>query len=115
MGLCRLMGSKAAVHHRTHGARCKQGPHTLAQGAGEVHVVAVQDPMDPGQPVVQVDALDIVGNVAQLLLLALLLVLKLHELRSGRDGHAVVLLGYFMLLAAFMYSQTPAMAAVLAD
>lgn len=54
------------------------------------------------------------GREPGVALLALLLVLKLHELRSGRDGHAVVLLGYFMLLAAFMYSQTPAMAALLA-
>lgn len=54
------------------------------------------------------------GREPGVALLALLLVLKLHELRSGRDGHAVVLLGYFMLLAAFMYSQTPAMATVLA-
>ncbi len=54
------------------------------------------------------------GREPGVALLSLLLVLKLHELRSGRDGHAVVLLGYFMLLAGFLYSQTPVMAAMLA-
>ena len=53
------------------------------------------------------------GREPGVALLALLLVLKLHELKSVRDGHTVVLLGYFMLLAAFTYSQTPAMAALL--
>jgi protein-glutamine gamma-glutamyltransferase len=54
------------------------------------------------------------GREPGVALLTLLLVLKLHELRSARDGHTIVLLGYFMLLAAFLYSQTPAMAAALA-
>jgi transglutaminase-like putative cysteine protease len=53
------------------------------------------------------------GREPGVALLTLMLVLKLHELRSARDGHTVVLLGYFMLLAAFLYSQTPAMAAML--
>lgn len=53
------------------------------------------------------------GREPGVALLTLLLVLKLHELKSVRDGHTVVLLGYFMLLAAFLYSQTPAVAAVL--
>lgn len=53
------------------------------------------------------------GREPGVALLTLMLVLKLHELRSTRDGHTVVLLGYFMLLAAFLYSQTPAMAAAL--
>ena len=45
-------------------------PPVLAQGAGEVHVVAVQHAVDAGQPVVQVGPLEIVGDGAQLLLLA---------------------------------------------
>jgi transglutaminase-like putative cysteine protease len=53
------------------------------------------------------------GREPGVALLTLMLVLKLHELRSTRDGHTVVLLGYFMLLAAFLYSQTPAMATAL--
>ncbi|WP_306476669.1 DUF3488 and transglutaminase-like domain-containing protein [Methyloversatilis sp.] len=53
------------------------------------------------------------GREPGVALLTLMLVLKLHELRSTRDGHTVVLLGYFMLLTAFLYSQTPAMAAAL--
>jgi transglutaminase-like putative cysteine protease len=54
------------------------------------------------------------GREPGVALLTLMLVLKLHELRSTRDGHTVVLLGYFMLLTAFLYSQTPLMAAALA-
>lgn len=53
------------------------------------------------------------GREPGVALLALLLMLKLHELKSVRDGHTVVLLGYFMLLAVFLYTQTPAIAAVL--
>ena len=53
------------------------------------------------------------GREPGVALLTLMLVLKLHELKSVRDGHTVVLLGYFMLLTAFLYSQTPAMAAAL--
>ncbi len=53
------------------------------------------------------------GREPGVALLTLMLVLKLHELRSTRDGHSVVLLGYFMLLTAFLDSQTPAMAAAL--
>ncbi|WP_018409999.1 transglutaminase TgpA family protein [Methyloversatilis thermotolerans] len=53
------------------------------------------------------------GREPGVALLTLLLVLKLHELRSVRDGHTVVLLGYFMLLAAFLDSQEPAIAVLL--
>lgn len=53
------------------------------------------------------------GREPGVALLTLLLVLKLHELHSVRDGHTVVLLGYFMLLAAFLYSQSPGTAALL--
>ena len=53
-------------------ARVARHPPVLAQGTGEVHVVAVEHAVDARQPVVQVDPLQIVGDRPQLLLLALL-------------------------------------------
>jgi succinate-acetate transporter protein len=46
------------------------------------------------------------GRDAAVALLILMVCLKLLELRTARDAFIVVLLGYFVVLTDFLYSQT---------
>lgn len=54
----------------------------------------------------------IFGRVPGVALLAVFLALKLLELRAARDAVAVVLLGYFLVLAQFMFNQSIATALI---
>ncbi|MFN8753059.1 MAG: DUF3488 and DUF4129 domain-containing transglutaminase family protein [Betaproteobacteria bacterium] len=53
------------------------------------------------------------GRDAALGLLLLMTCLKTLELRARRDAHVLVLLGYFLLVTGFLYSQSMGMAAYL--
>ena len=55
----------------------------------------------------------LLGKDSGVALLALLLALKLFEMRSVRDGFFVALLGYFLVLSQFFYTQSPATAAAM--
>ncbi len=46
------------------------------------------------------------GRDAGVATLVLFMTLKLFELRSGRDGFVVIVLGYFLLLTHYFYAQT---------
>jgi len=52
----------------------------------------------------------LLGRDAGVALLVSMLLLKLLELRTTRDAHLIVLLGYFLVITNFLYTQTPLVA-----